>query len=334
MESTAIYVNNDSQVVAQDLTVPPPRDGEILIQVLYSGINPADIRTSKFFGCRHRVLGNEFCGRVLESPSLVDTPFKAGDIVASYSYITIPPTGVWKVPSNVPLPDAATLTLVVQTANDAIFNRLKLPLPDAEKGVVEGTLVIWGGATSVGRAAIQLGRASGITSIVVTASKERHEYLKTLGATHCIDYRDDDVVQKVKAVLREAGQSPILGLDAIGTPNSQTLLANSTADHQEVRLTTVLLVPNEGFEVTLYVRHADVTFTLPNGELLVFPTHPTEAERMWKALAWVIEHYGGDFKAHPVRVLDTTAEETLHEVLEAGEMKTFGRVAMKHPLKR
>ena len=67
---------------------------------------------------------------------------------------------------------------MVETASDALYNRLGLPLPpsvakgtpDEGAPALEGTLVIWGGSTGCGMAAIQLGRGSRVSSIVTIAS--------------------------------------------------------------------------------------------------------------------------------------------------------------------
>ncbi|EXK38299.1 hypothetical protein FOMG_08708 [Fusarium oxysporum f. sp. melonis 26406] len=85
-KSTSLYANKEGKVVIHDLPFPNPQKGEILIKVLYSGVNLSDVRTIEFFGLRNYALGGEFCGEVLESSSLTSTPFKAGDIVAGATY--------------------------------------------------------------------------------------------------------------------------------------------------------------------------------------------------------------------------------------------------------
>lgn len=229
----------------------------------------SDIRTLKFFGLKDYALGGEFCGSVLETPNLADSPFKAGDIVAGVvlggmhranrhathqEYISIPPSWAYKVPNNVPLQAAAGLGIVVQTANDALFNRLHIPLPPSvalstqSTAALDGTLVIWGGATGVGMAAIQLARASRVPSIVAIASAKRHGFLKSLGATQCFDYHDENVVDEVKSALKDT-KGKIWGFDALGSvadPVSQDVLASVIPPHDNVHLATVLLAPHDG----------------------------------------------------------------------------------------
>ncbi|EWZ52414.1 hypothetical protein FOZG_02186 [Fusarium oxysporum Fo47] len=137
----ALYADNEGNVVVRrDLPAPTPAEGEILIEVLFSGSNPSDLRIVNYLGFRNFVLGYDFCGRVLETPGQMALDSR-------------PPIGIFKVPANLPLPDAAALTTVVQTANDALFHLFKLPLPSSGHGHIEGTLVVWGGGTAVGMSA-------------------------------------------------------------------------------------------------------------------------------------------------------------------------------------
>ncbi|KAF5238986.1 hypothetical protein FAUST_5226 [Fusarium austroamericanum] len=347
--STALYANAEGKAVVTTLPIPPPRDDEILIKVMYAGVNPSDFRVLKFFDCRRRVMGHEFCGKVLESPGLANSPFKAGDVVAGYvngsndrperfgtqqEYISIPPAWAFKIPHNLPHPNAAGLPVVVQTANDAIFNRFKLPLPQDAKGPIEGTMVIWAGATCVGMSAIQLARASGVTSIIVTASPKRHGFLKKLGATHCFDYSDESTPARIKALVESAGDVPVWGFDALGTmttPSPQTLLSSSLPRSDRVKLVTVLLMPEEGFESCIGARHYQASFDLPNGDRVDMPPNMEAADRMWKALGWVMDHYGKEFQEIPVEVFKGTAEDALKEVEKVESTGRFGKLVLTLP---
>ncbi|CEI63646.1 hypothetical protein FVEN_g6772 [Fusarium venenatum] len=357
-KSTAIYSNEVGKVILHDLPAPQPEDDEILIRVLYSGANLSDVRTLELHGFKNYVLGNEFCGEVLETPSLAATSFKAGDIVAGLvtagegrpsrygthqEYIAIPPSWASKVPDNVPPHVAAALTIVVQTANDALYNRLRLPLPPsvatpeerANTQEPEGTLVIWGGATGVGMAAIQLARASRIPSIFVIASAKRHDWLRSLGTTQCFDYHDEDVADQVKSALKGT-KGTIWGFDALGSfayPNSQDLLASVIPEHNNVSLVTVLLTPQEGFQPTMAGRHFDLEFDMPDGTKITLSKDMVAAERMWRALGWVVEHYGTEYIPTPVRIFDGTGKQAIDELYRMKEMSHFGRTVLKHPLK-
>lgn len=134
--SRALYAGEDGKLVVRHVPFPEPQEGELLIKVLYSGVNPADTKIIDFFGLKNFVIGTEFCGEVLESKALASTSFKAGDIVAGVlfggqnpplrwgthqEFMTIAVSWAWKVPENLPPQDAAGLSIVgnVVTATKA-----------------------------------------------------------------------------------------------------------------------------------------------------------------------------------------------------------------------
>ncbi|KAH7175654.1 putative alcohol dehydrogenase [Dactylonectria macrodidyma] len=349
----AIYADSEGKVVIRrDLPAPEPLEGEILIEIFYSGSNPSDLRIVYYLGYRDIVLGLDFCGRVLESPGLDGSGFKAGDIVAGYStsedvlpvrfgthqsYISRPPIGLFKVPENLPLPDAAALTTVVQTANDALFNIFQLPMPGSGQSQADGTLVVWGGGTAVGTSAIQLGSAIGIKSIIVTASSSRHELLRGLGATHCFDYHDESVVEQVKQAIREAGQTQVWGFDTAGTADSSRLLLDSLTGFKgntQFAFVGLMIGDRPTSEVALGVRHQRLAFDMPGAlEPLVFPADPIAAEKMWLATEWVVKNYGKGFKLPGLRVFEGTAEEALDQLQTVAQQGAFGKLVLKRPLK-
>ncbi|KAG5747155.1 hypothetical protein H9Q70_010148 [Fusarium xylarioides] len=348
----ALYADNDGNVVVRrDLPPPTPVEGEILIEVLFSGSNPSDLRIVNYLGFRNFVLGYDFCGRVLESPGLNGSGFKAGDIVARYtsyeddqplrwgthqSYISRPPIGMFKVPENLPLPDAAALTTVVQTANDALFHLFKLPPPSSGQDLVVGTLVVWGGGTAVGMSAIQLARAVGVTSIITTASASRHGLLQELGATQCFDYHDEFVVQQVKQAVQEAGNKRVWGFDTAGTPDSSRLLLDSLASFEgDVKFAFVGLIGGNrpASEMCLAVRYHKLAFDIPGApEPYVFPAKPAEADIIWKATEWVVAHYGKEFRLPGLRVFAGRAEEALEQLQTVAAQRAFGKLVLKQPL--
>ncbi|KAF5025856.1 hypothetical protein F66182_2078 [Fusarium sp. NRRL 66182] len=318
--------NQEGKVVVRDLPFPEPEEQELLVKVLYSGVNLSDVRVLELFALKNYALGNEFCGQVLESKNL---DFKVGDVVAGcvgggntrawrhsahQEYIAVKPEWIFKVPENTPSHAAAGFGVVVPTAGDALFNRLGLPLPpsvahgtpDEGSATPEGALVIWGGATSVGMAATQLARAS----------------------------RVPEITEKVRATL-QGTKGTIWGFDALGSlenPVSQDALKSLIPPHDKVRMATVLLARHEGFEITIGGRHFHVEFDLPDGTKLVIPKDMVAADRHWRALHWVIENYGGEYKPTPVRVFEGTGKDAVNELYRMQEMRTFGKVVLKQPL--
>jgi len=349
MKNTALYADENGKFcVRRDLLIPKPRDGEILIEVLFTGVNRSDITTVQLLGSRSRVLGNDFAGRVVEVSDMTDIPFKPGDLVAGYtfanydrplrygahqSYISIPPRNIFQVPEHVSLADAGGLMTVVQTANDALLN-LHLPLPSMAHGTIDGVLVIAGGATTVGIATIQLARNSGVRSIIVTASPGRHELLESLGATRCFDYRNENVVQDIKTAVKEAaGLGPVFGLDAAGTPDSAKLLLDALGDTDDVRLASLSPWGGNRFKPVMGGRDYDVIFHLPGTpEPFIIPARPADAAKMWDSLMWVLEHYGKEFRLPVIEVFEGTGEDALGVLQKVADQAKFGKIVLKHPL--
>ncbi|OLN89022.1 Zinc-type alcohol dehydrogenase-like protein C2E1P3.01-like protein 5 [Colletotrichum chlorophyti] len=349
MTGAALYADKEGNVVVQrDRRLPTPRDGEILIETLFSGVNPADLKVVRYLGYREVFLGSDFCGRVLDSPGLADSSIRVGDIVAGVNiapgpgsrdygshkpYISTPKTGLIKVPKGMPIPDAAALTCVVQTANDALYNQFELPLPGTTQGPTEGTMVIWGGGTGVGLSAVQLARASGVSSIIVTASPIRHALLCELGATECFDYKDVDVVQMVKRAIQNTGSSRVWGFETAGPPEAASALLDALADVRgEVRFSWVSIPAQRSLdELALGTRDYELVFNVPGGPY-VFPADPAKAERMWKSIDWVVRNYGNGFRLPVVRVFEGTGEEALGEMEKVAQQGIFGKLVLKHPL--
>lgn len=77
-------------------------------------------------------------------------------------------------------------------------------------------ILIWGGATSVGQYGIQILKAAGYKP-VVTASPKNFDYLTSLGAHKLFDYRDPDVVSKIRDFV---GPNLVHVFDTISLPDS------------------------------------------------------------------------------------------------------------------
>ena len=74
-------------------------------------------------------------------------------------------------------------------------------------------VLIHAAAGGVGIAAIQLARAAG-AEIFGTASPGKHDYLRSIGVAHCIDYRATDFAEEVSRLTH--GEGVDIVLDALG----------------------------------------------------------------------------------------------------------------------
>ncbi|PYI24999.1 GroES-like protein [Aspergillus indologenus CBS 114.80] len=352
---TGLYVDDTlSFSVRKDLPIPKPDAGEILVETLYSGFNPADIKHATQLGITPAVLGYDFCGKVLETAPQSHR-FRPGDIVAGYTptglsrpakygthqaYLVCPEEMAFRVPAALPLPDAAALTVVAMTAADALFNLFGIRSPqETETGGAPDSkgILIWGASSSVGLCAVQLARASGVSPIFVTASPQRHALLTKLGATHCFDYRSATVVDEIRQSIEKGSASIAYGLDAVGSSpgterSSATLLARCLSP--ETDLVSLVVQDDPRFRMPLATPNRDVTIRVAAApQPITIPARPADYGRAWRVLEWAVRHYGVRFRLPRVEVFWGSAETALEELRGLAEGgRGFGKVVLGHPL--
>lgn len=353
--NVGLYVDENLNFgVCRDENIPTPGNGELLIETLYSGANPADIRHSTHLGIYPTRLGYDFFGKVIVAPP--ESTFHVGDSVAGYtptgigrpikygthqSYLVCPEKMACSVPDNLPPEHAACLKVVAMTAADALYNLFMFPLPDKSTQGVSGSntakpLLIWGASTSVGICAIQFAKASGIFPILVTASPERHALLSELGATHCFDYKSPSVIEDIKTVLRNWDFDGVpYGFDAVGSPSgvlSAHLVASCAS--QDATLVSVVVQKDRRFLMPLAATNEDVTLRIPGvPHPITIPARKEDDQRALTALQWAIENYGSRFRLVSVNVFKGRAEDALEELKAlADKGRRFGKLAIMHPL--
>ncbi|MBT3323260.1 MAG: NAD(P)-dependent alcohol dehydrogenase [Anaerolineae bacterium] len=196
---TKEYGNADVLVVA-DIEKPIIEEGELLIQVMATSVNPMDwkIRDGEMKMMTGKtppqVLGADFAGIVSKvNPSVKG--FKKGDEVygmvngmkggAYAEYLKIKEDMLAMKPSNISFEEAASLPMVAQTAYQALVHKAQ---------VKKGDHVLINGATGgVGSAAVQIAKALGCMVTGVCSTKNI-EFSKSLGADHIVDYKKENVL--------------------------------------------------------------------------------------------------------------------------------------------
>ena len=113
--------------------------------------------------------------------------------------------------------EAVTLGNNFVTVFHAVTNDLGLPLPWPAPSTppqhADDAILIWGGSSSVGQYALQILRYWGYTNLLATSSPQHFELLKSYGATKLFNYREPDVVSKI----RKSTKSITFILDCIGS---------------------------------------------------------------------------------------------------------------------
>ncbi|MFM0338987.1 zinc-dependent alcohol dehydrogenase family protein [Paraburkholderia fungorum] len=203
-----------------ELPRPVPRQGEVLVRIAASGLNPLDtkIRAGAAAHARHPlplVLGIDMAG-VVEAVGEGVSRFKAGDEVYGMTggvggmqgslaqYAAVDADLLALKPANLSLREAAALPLAFVTAYSGIVDRAHLQAGQ--------TVLVQGGAGGVGYVAVQLARALGAT-VFATVSERDRAAIEALGATP-IDYRAQTVEQYVASATHGAGFE--LVVDTVG----------------------------------------------------------------------------------------------------------------------
>jgi NADPH:quinone reductase len=201
------------EMKVEEIDIPKPSAGELLIEVHAVGLNPVDYKTATGGNpnwAYPHILGLDVAGVVAEVGECVtgwakgDRVVYHGDLTKKGGYAEYAVTTahtVSRIPDQVTFEDAAALPTAGYTAYQSLFR--KLPMDHID------TLLIHGGAGGVGGFAVQLAKWAGKT-VISTASRHNHEYVKSLGADYVIDYREEDVKAKVMEVTNGRGVDAII----------------------------------------------------------------------------------------------------------------------------
>ena len=321
-----------------------PGDGETLVRVLYSGINPADHKHATL-GIMSTFSGYEFCGAVEKVGP--NSMYQLGDIIAGctptgvgrptyrgthQNYILCTDDLAFKVPNNLPAPHAASLAVAFRTAADALFNFLHYPLPgDTQAEKPHGPLLIWGGSTSLGWSAIQLAKEIGVSPIIVTASERQHQVLLDLGSTKCFDYKDKAIVEQIRSYVAEQNEPLLKIFDTVGSLAART--ADQAASWGDSNATVLTSTFSPKFQMPFAYTDFDIELEVPGGARITIPRRTEDATRVRKALRWAIENYGSRFNIPKLQIISGKGQdaiESIHQVADFGA--GFGKIVIEHPI--
>jgi putative PIG3 family NAD(P)H quinone oxidoreductase len=199
-------------LVLAEVPDPVPTAGEVLVEVVASAVNRADVLQRQGFynppPGASPYPGLECSGRIVALGDGVGG-WRIGDEVCALlsgggyaEKVAVPIGQLLPVPKNVDLVTAAALPEVASTVWSNVFQ---------VAGIRPGeTLLVHGGSSGIGTMAIQLGKAIGARVAETAGSAEKLEACRELGADLLINYREQDFV----AALAPGGADVIL--DVVG----------------------------------------------------------------------------------------------------------------------
>ncbi|MEZ9057634.1 NADP-dependent oxidoreductase [Vibrio pelagius] len=194
-------------LVLQTSAIPEPQEGEVVVKVAFSGVNPIDVKTRAGLGWAAAqnkdnlpwVPGYDISGQVIACGESAER-FSVGANVAGFigfplqgggysQHVAVPESALSAVPDSVTLEAAAALPLASQTAAQAL-NKAEVKEGDR--------VLILAGAGGVGHLAVQIAVAAK-AEVYTTCSEANLDYLATLGA-HAINYQFAPASERVSDV--------------------------------------------------------------------------------------------------------------------------------------
>ncbi|MEO0372603.1 MAG: NADPH:quinone oxidoreductase family protein [Pseudomonadota bacterium] len=289
----------DEAPALQDVTVPPPSENEIKVNIAACGLNFADLLMSK--------------GQYQDTP---DVPFTlgmevAGTVAAVGDSVTELPIGTRiavfggsggladhglfpadrcvVLPDTMPFTDAAAFMVAYGTSHMAL--EYKAGLQPGE------TLLVLGAAGGVGLTAVEIGKLMGARVIACARGADKLEVAKAAGADHLIDAKTEDIREVCKALG---------GVDVVYDPvGGDQFKSAMRACKPEARILTIGFASGE-------VPQA------PANHLLV------------KNISLIGFYWGGYLKFKPTALTDSLSK--LFQLYEEGRIKPH--ISQTFPLER
>ncbi len=235
---------------------PEPKAGEVRVRLRVSGVNPSDVKSRA--GSRgplktsFQIPHSDGAG-VIDRVGAGIAPERVGERVYVWNaawgrpmgscaqFVALPAELAVALPDGTDFALGACIGIPVMTACHAVL---------ADGPVAEKTVLVTGGAGNVGRYAIQLAKWSGARVIVTVSGAEKSAVAKDAGADLVINYRTDDVIERVRTFTAGHGVDRVVDVDFGGN------------------LATTKQVIKTGGVIAAYASMTDRTPTLPFYELM------------------------------------------------------------------
>jgi NADPH:quinone reductase len=286
-----------------DLSLPDVSAGEVRVKVHASGVNPSDVKSRAGLTRRMafpRVIPHSDGAGVIDAVGTGVPTDRIGQRVWTYNaqfgrpfgtaaqYVTLPADLAVPLPDNVSFAEGACLGIPVQTAHAAVF----------ADGPVHGkTLLVQGGAGAVGHYAIQFAKWGGARVIATVSSAEKAQHAAQAGADAIINYRDEDVLSRVKEITAGKGVDQVIEVEF------------------GANLPTDLQILAQGGSIAIYGSQQNMEPVLPVGQIWA---------KCLRLNFVLVYNLPPDRRSHALRDIAT--------VLEAG--KLVHRIATRLPLSR
>ena len=242
-------------LAVETVALPETGRGQVLIEVVAAGVNRPDIqqREGKYPPPKGatEIPGLEVAGRIVALGEGAEG-FAVGDEVCAltisggYAEFAVAEAGqCLPRPAPLSLVEAAGIPENYFTVYSTVIERGRLQPGEA--------FLVHGGSSGIGSTAIQIARHHGARVFATAGSAEKCAFCVDLGAEAAINYREEDFVERVKALTDGNGVDVIL--DMVGAPY---LAKNLSALAIEGRLVQIAFM--QGYKVDAFMMKR-LTFT-------------------------------------------------------------------------
>ena len=305
-----------------DVETPQAGRGEVRVRLRTSGVNPSDVKSRAGLTRKiafPRVIPHSDGAGEIDAVGEGVSPARVGERVwvwngqwrrpfgTAAEWIVLPSEQAVRLPANVTMEAGACLGIPAYTGYQGVL------LARAKEG---STVLVAAGAGAVGHYAIQFAKKRKATVITTVSSPAKAEIARAAGADHVIDYKREDVGERVMAITAKRGVDAVIEMD---------LAANA-------RLLPTVLAPNG--VVAVYGSGAaeasiPFQFLLQNSiTLQFFLVYLMPAEMRQRATADITQMLEqGELIHNVAQTFDLGDIVAAHEAVESG--KAMGNIVVK-----
>jgi len=210
-------------LVVGEMAKPSPAPGEVLVRIVTSGVNPSDVKSRRAKPLSGpRVIPHSDGGGIIEAVGDGVNASRIGERVwlwnaqwmrehgSASEFIAIASNQAVLMPDTLDFGAAACLGIPALTALQAV--RLC--------GSLKGhNVLITGAGSAVGHYASQMALAQGARVIGTVGSQKRAEHARSIGVESLIDYKAENVPQRLMEMTQGKGVDFVIDMDLSTTLN-------------------------------------------------------------------------------------------------------------------
>ena len=304
-----------------EIDTPVAGPGEVRVRLEFSGVNPSDVKARA--GSRKitvpQLIPHSDGGGVIDQVGPGVPSSRIGERVWTWNgqwkrpfgtcaeYIAVPAAMAVRLPDDVSFEAGSCLGIPAMTASHAVAV--------AEAGP-NSTVFISGGAGAVGHYAIQFAKARGATVFTTISSPQKADLARQAGADHIINYRDENVGERVKSLTEGRGVDAMIELD---------IAANAKLIPEVLRPKGVVVVYGTGKPMTELPAYFCLTNAVSLKFIFVYEISPEERTQALQDITNMLQAERLIHNVAQTFPLDEIV--AAHETVEQG--KALGNVVVK-----